>query len=102
MATRRDSDDSTETPRMSGEPTSPTTNPRHPDTTADQGTQPPDLNPEDYGFRKIEETQPAEGPGAVEPTRVEPVSSVPESSFASRRKAVQSSENKAVGASESK
>jgi hypothetical protein len=77
--------------------------PRHPDTVADQKPDSPasaELNPEDYGFRKIEEAEPAEGPGAIEPVRVEPLSSVPNSTFASRagksvdNKAVQSAENK--------
>lgn len=37
---------------------------RHPDTAADQGPK-----AEDYGFRTIEGTEPAEGPGVVEPIR---------------------------------
>lgn len=71
--------------------------PREPDTTADK---------EAYGFHTIEETEPAEGPGSIEPTQVEPLSSVPNTTFASRKqasgKAVQSSENKAVRASDTK
>lgn len=74
--------------------------PRNPDTNADAGGK---VNAEDYGFRAIEETDPAEGPGAIEPTRVEPVSSVPNSTFASRSgKAVQGAESKAIQGAENK
>jgi hypothetical protein len=76
----------------------PESDPRHPDTSADKaegGTTPAaDLDPADYGFRTIDEAEVAKGPGAVEPTKVEPVSSVPNSTFASRSKAIRSAENK--------
>lgn len=68
--------------------------PRHPDTVTDKGGETPDLKPEDYGFRTIEEGDAPEGPGAVEPTRVDALSSVPNSTFASRSKAIQDAENK--------
>ena len=74
---------------------------RHPDTVADKGGAAPELDREVYGFRTIEESEAAEGPGAIEPERVEPLSSVPNSTFASRagksgpeNKAVQGAENK--------
>jgi hypothetical protein len=77
------------------------TDARHPDTVADSGRATPELDKEVYGFRTIEESDAPEGPGAVEPVRVDPVSSVPNSTFASRAgnggvesKAVQSAENK--------
>lgn len=81
------------------EPKSAAEDPRNPDTVADSGQATPELDKEAYGFRTIEESDAAEGPGAVEPTRVEPLSSVPNSTFASRAsgaesKAVQGAENK--------
>lgn len=68
--------------------------PRHPDTTADAGVTPEKLDPEAYGFTTIEETSPAPGPGSVGATVVEPISSVPNSTFASRSKVIQRAETK--------
>jgi hypothetical protein len=83
---------------------------RHPNTTADAGAQPPAQRSarggraekaEDYGFRTIEETEPAEGPGAVEPVQHDALNVAGDNStFASRaqrrggNKAVQSGEGK--------
>jgi hypothetical protein len=87
-------------PKTADEPTTPAEDPRHPDTQADVGVQPPDLDPEQYGFRTIEVTDVDEtGPGSVEPTKVESVAGAG-STFSDRakarggNKAVQSAENK--------
>lgn len=55
---------------------------RHPDTTADQGPK-----PEDYGFRTIEEAEPAEGPGAIPAVPAEALNTDDNSTFASRASA---------------
>lgn len=111
------------------EPQTAATDARHPDTTADAGSQPPALDPGEeavisgeqqeiggldpkvYGFRPIEVVERDEtGPGAVEPVRVEPLSQIEGSSFTTRAqarrgegKAVQPpAESKAVQSAENK
>lgn len=82
---------------------------RHPDTVTDSGGRTPKLEPETYGFRTIEGVEPAEGKGSVDPVRVRSASALAtepiepaNSTFSSRSKAVQASENKAVSSAESK
>lgn len=97
-----------------GQPQTAETDPRHPDTTADQGSQPPALDPGEeavlsgeqqeipatdpkvYGFRPIEVTETDEtGPGSIPPTEVPAVSQG--ETFADRAKsAAGRGESKAV------
>jgi hypothetical protein len=90
-------------PKSADEPNTPEQDPRHPDTNADAGGQPPALNPEDYGFRAIEVRDVDEtGPGSVEPTRMEPLSQTGGTTFAERAKGARRGESKAVQSAENK
>lgn len=71
------------------------TTPEHPDTVADKveplnpaDVNPDDLDPSTYGFNALDtegvKEAYREGPGFLEPTRVEPLSSVQNSTFAER------------------
>jgi hypothetical protein len=89
-----------ETAATGDAPQSPLSDPRHPDTTADQGVNPPDLDPENYGFRPIEVTDVDEqGPGTVPPVEVPAVSQG--ETFADRAAAREGGGNKAVQSSQS-
>lgn len=77
--------------------------PRTPDTAADKGRPTPALEPEDFGFTTIEGAEPADGQGSIPPTVVEPISSVPNSTFRTRSgKAVQSAEDKSIQGADTK